>query len=130
MNQILMNILYIIITTFGVALVVELFKFIDSKVDELQTNEKIAKYVTLNKLIDTAQSAIETSVLAVSQTYVDALKADGKFTNVSAGIAKAKAIEIAKSLISVDAKNAIIELYSDFEKYLDTKIEAVVKAKK
>ena len=73
---------------------------------------------------------IETAVESTAQTYVDSLKKDGKFDTDAAMVAKDKAIELAKELIGTDGADLIKELYGDVSKYLDAKIEEIIKDKK
>ena len=81
----------------------------------------------MNQYIDTAQSVITMAVQSVSQTYVDSLKKNGQWNEATANIAKDKAITLAKSLITTDSENAIETIFWDFEKYIDTKVEEIVK---
>lgn len=100
---------------------------LNSKIDELQTSTKLAKYEQLNKYIDSAQSAIYTAVMTVTQTFVDNIKGTDKWNDEAKNDAKQKAIDIAKELISEDAKIAINEIFGDFQTYLVTTIEQAVK---
>lgn len=70
------------------------------------------------------------AVLTVSQTYVDELKRQGKFDKQAQETAKQMAIDKAKSLITEEAKNAVTLLYGDFEAYLNSQIEALVRENK
>lgn len=100
---------------------------LNSKIDELQTSTKLVKYEQLNKYIDSAQSAIYTAVMTVTQTFVDNIKGTDKWNDETKNEAKQKAIDIAKELISEDAKIAINEIFGDFQTYLATTIEQAVK---
>lgn len=116
-----------IITGCGVTVVGKLMVALNSKIDELQTSTKLAKYEQLNKYIDSAQSAIYTAVITVAQTFVDNIKGTDKWNDETKNEAKQKAIDIAKELISEDAKIAINEVFGDFQTYLVTTIEQTVK---
>lgn len=128
--EVLKSVLYIILTMAGVALIRQAVVFLNKKIDEVQTGTELTEYKQLNSYIDAAQDIIQSVVLQVSQTYVDALKAAGQFTGEAQAAAKAKAIELAKALISDSAREAIIVLYGDFEAYLDVMIEKWVKLNK
>lgn len=130
MQNVLENICYIIITGCSIALARYIVSLINKKVDEIQIGTEIQNYDKLNKYVDSAQKAISNVVLSVSQVYVDSLKAQGSFTKEAQTAAKKKAIETAKSLITEESKNAIIILYGDFDSYLDSFIEAVVRENK
>ena len=110
-----------IITGCGVTVVGKLMVALNSKIDELQTSTKLAKYEQLNKYIDSAQSAIYTAVMTVTQTFVDNIKGTDKWNDEAKNDAKQKAI------ISEDAKIAINEIFGDFQTYLVTTIEQAVK---
>lgn len=116
-----------IITGCGVTVVGKLMVALNSKIDELQASTKLAKYEQLNKYIDSAQSAIYTAVITVTQTFADNIKGTDKWNDETKNEAKQKAIDIAKELISEDAKIAINEVFGDFQTYLVTTIEQTVK---
>lgn len=130
MQNVLENICYIIISGCGIALARYIVSLVNKKVDEIQVNTEIKSYEKLNQYVDSAQKAISNAVLSVSQVYVDSLKASGSFTKEAQAEAKEKAVEKAKALITEESKNAIIILYGDFDSYLDSMIEAVVRASK
>lgn len=130
MQNVLENICYIVITGCGIALARYICLVVNKKVDEIQVNTEIKNNEKLNQYVDLAQDAISNAVLSVSQVYVDSLKASGAFTKEAQTEAKEKAVERAKSLITEESKKAIIILYGDFDSYLDSMIEAVVRASK
>ena len=66
----------------------------------------------------------------MSQTYVDTYKLNNEWTPEMQHIAKQKAMDMAKDMISEESKNAIIMLYNDFDKYVDNVIESCVKQNK
>lgn len=103
---------------------------LNKKIDELQTNDELAKYKQLNGYIDSAQAVVENVVLAVNQTYVDTLKQSGSFTVDAQAEAKDKAIKMAKEMLSKESKEAITVLYNDLDKYLSVVIESIVKQNK
>ena len=108
----------------------ELIDFFNKKIDEAQVNIDILNNQKLNQYIDKAQEIIGNAVLTVSQTYVDTLKKNGSFDEASQEEAKNKAIEIVNKMITEESKNAIIILYGDFNTYLDSMIESLVKQNK
>lgn len=130
MQNVLENICYIIISGCGIALARYIVSLINKKVDEIQVTTDLKENEKLNQYVDLAQNAISNAVLSVSQVYVDSLKANGSFTKEAQAEAKEKAVERAKTLITEESKNAIIILYGDFDSYLDSMIEAVVRASK
>lgn len=126
-QMILINIVYIFIVMIVPILINFMTKCINNKVDQIQATTKLSKYTQMNQYIDTAQSVITMAVQSVSQTYVDSLKKNGQWNEATANIAKDKAITLAKSLITTDSENAIETIFGDFEKYIDTKVEEIVK---
>ena len=127
MKDILMNILYTIIVGCGTAVTSFLCVFIKNKIGEITLkieNQKVSEY------INAATNVVSDAVLTVSQTYVDALKKEGKFSQKAQIEAKEKAVEIATKLITEDGKNAIEKVYGDFAEWLSTTIESNVKANK
>lgn len=84
----------------------------------------------LAKYIESATDIIGSVVIEVNQTFVDSLKKSGNFTQESAIEAKNLAVEKCKTLISEESQKAIEIMYNDFETYLNTKIEELVKENK
>ena len=130
MEELIRNIIYLILTGVGVALVKEVLTFINKKIDEVQANKEITNYQKLNQYVDKTQEIINNVVLSVSQTYTDSLKQSGDFNKEAQEQAKNKAIEMANKLITEESKNAIIVLYGDFNSFVDVMIESFVKQNK
>ena len=70
------------------------------------------------------------AVLHVNQTYVDSLKASGKFDKDAQNEAFNKAYSEAINLISDGTKEIIEEVYGSFDEWLKSKIESSVKRAK
>lgn len=130
MEELIRNIIYLVLTGVGVAIVKEVLTFINKKIDEVQANKEITNYQKLNQYVDKAQEIINNVVLSVSQTYTDSLKQSGDFDKEAQEQAKNKAIEMANKLITEESKNAIIVLYGDFNAFVDVMIESFVKQNK
>lgn len=126
-NETLQSIIYIVLTAILPIVVNYIAKICNAKVAELTANVESEQ---ARKYIDAAVDAISIAVTAVNQTYVDSLKADGKFDEAAATTAKNLALEKAKELISADSKKFIEMMYSDFDKYLENAIEAYVRESK
>lgn len=75
-------------------------------------------------------NAVSDAVAATSQTYVDALKANGQFTVEAQKQAAQKALAACVASISPAAKEFIESAYGDLMEYLTTKIEAEVRNQK
>lgn len=120
LNDVLINVLYVIVTGCATALTTWLCAYISKKTKEL----------TNNKYITGAMDAVSTAVSSVMQTYVDGIKRDGEFSIQAQKEAKEMAKQIAINLITVDGKQAITDLYGDFAEWLEHEIEYEVKAQK
>lgn len=69
----------------------------------------------------------EEAVTCTMQTYVDALKKEGTFTEECQEIAFNKALESAKAFISEESKELFESVYGDLDEYLKLLIESKVK---
>lgn len=130
MEEVIRDILYILITGCGIAITKYIVDLVNKKINEIQVNTQISEYDQLNKYIDNAQDAIARVVLTLSQTVVDGLKKNNSFTKEAQEEVKQQAIDMAKKMITEETKNAIVEVYGDFEVFLDSCIEAMVKENK
>lgn len=129
-QSILMDLLYMVIIGCVPAIVVLIKNYVNGLVDKLQSESSLNKESRINSYVDTAQETLSMIVTYVSQTYVDSLKKSDSFTKEAQIEAKNEAVETAKSLLNDAAKQAITYVYGDFDKWLDTTIEAIVKDKK
>lgn len=126
-TEALHELLYVVVVIIIPLLVRYLVAYLNVKTKEYSdqlNNETLRKYVT------DANDIIATIVLSVSQTYVDAMKKAGKFTLEAQETAKNMAVEKAKELISEASRNAIITMYNDFDAYIESQIEALVRETK
>ena len=127
LNEVLKNILYLIVTGVIPLLITYVIKLLKVKIKSLNDN---TKNKTIQSYIDNVIDVIESAVLYTTQTYVDSVKASGKFDEEAHKIAFQIAKEKALSLITEDAKEAITIVYGDFNEYLSVKIEELVKVNK
>ena len=84
---------------------------------------------TVRKYVDLASDAVTKAVQTTFQTYVDALKAQGKFDKEAQLTALQKAKDTATALITDEAKRVIAEAYRDFAPQPST-IETLVREDK
>ena len=102
-------------------------QFIKTKTEELNANNSNE---ILNKYIEMLSDTICECVIATNQTYVDSLKAQGKFDIE----AQKKAFEMTyNSVISIltdDAKLYLTSIYGDLTSYITNMIEAEVNKNK
>lgn len=104
-----------------------LVKFINSKIGELSArtdNELLQKYIKM------ANDTICNCVIATNQTYVETLKAQGKFDLE----AQKAAFEMTKNavleLLTDEAKSYLNAAYGDLMAYIQVQIEAEVNLNK
>lgn len=98
-------------------------QYIKVKTNELNTktqNELVQKY---NAMIS---ETITDCVIATNQTYVESLKAQGKFDANAQKIAFAKTYNAVLDILTDDAKDYIEETAGDLTIYLTQQIEARV----
>lgn len=102
-------------------------KWVNAKSAEIKTNIDDA---TLKKYMDMLTQTITDCVIATNQTYVESLKAQGKFD----AEAQKKAFELTSSavmnILSTDAQEYLSSAVGDLNAYITKKIEAEVNANK
>lgn len=120
MNEILLNILSVVITAVVLPLIslggTQLIKLINSKI----------KNDTAAKLLTEATTVVTNAVRCVFQTYVESLKAEGKFDAQSQEIAFKKARDITLSQLSETAKEYIKNNFGNINEWVNTQIEASI----
>ena len=115
-----------LITLLGV-LVTYLVKYINTKSKELEAstdNELAKKYISL------LSSTITNCVIATNQTYVEALKKQGKFDAEAQKEAFNMTLNAIKALLTDEAKQYLSEIYGDLNTYITNQIEATVNQNK
>ena len=109
-----------VLTTFFV-------KWVNAKSNEIQIK---VDNVSADKYIAMLDKTITDCVIATNQTYVEALKKEGKFD----AEAQAKAFEETKNavltILSDEAKSYLTSIVGDLQLYMNKKIEAEVKLNK
>ena len=85
---------------------------------------------TAKKYLTAAEEAARKAVTYTSQTYVDALKKSGSFSKENQEEALSRAVDKAKSLLTVEAIAFLEEAYGDVTEFLKTNIEAEVRSQK
>lgn len=97
--------------------------YIKAKTLELNTtntNEILVKYLTM--LSDTVCDC----VIATNQTYVNSLKAQGKFDAEAQKVAFEMTYKAVIAVLSDDAKEYLTNMYGDLSVYITNMIEAEV----
>jgi hypothetical protein len=120
MNEILINIISVVVTSIVLPLLsiagAKLVQLINSKIN----NNKAANFLS------TATTIIINAVRSVFQTYVEALKKEDKFDEASQKLALLKARDIALNQMTDDVKNYITSTYGDLDTWINTNIEATI----
>ena len=120
MNEMLINIISVLVT----AVVIPVISLLGAKlVSWLSTKIKNEK---ANKMIKTATEIVVSAVKTVFQTYVDALKKEGKFDKESQILALTKAKDIALSQMTEDVKEFIQTNYGELDLWLTIQIVATI----
>lgn len=84
----------------------------------------------VTKYADMVTDTITNCVIAVNQTYVDALKKQDAFTKEAQEEAFKMCYNNIVGLLSTDVQKYIIETFGDLEIYLTTRIESLVNTSK
>lgn len=109
-----------VLTAYGIALLKRSAANAEADTEDIRVKEYIREIA----------DAVEDAVSATSQTYVDALKAAGKFTAQAQKEAAQKALNACIASITPAATEFIESAYGDIKEYLTTKIEAEVRKQK
>ena len=104
-----------------------LIKWLNVKSKELQNK---VKNDTADKYIEMLTTTIADCVSATTQTYVDTLKAEGKFDAAAQEAALNKTLTAVMNILSEDAKEYLANIYGDVSIFIINKIEAQVKEQK
>ena len=127
MQEMLMNLLQAVLVAATPIVTAYIVKLLNAKAEEAKeamNNELASKYIT------EAKDAISTAVLFVEQKFTEELKESGNFSAANQIEALKMALFEARSLMSVEAKRFLEEVYGDLDNYLKSKIEAEVKMSK
>ena len=125
MNDMILTMLQSIIILAIALLSIYAVKFLIAKTNQAKNalNNELA-----NKYLDEASNAVTTAVLQTAQTYVDVLKESDSFSIDNQKEALKKSIETAKAQMTTGATEFIQTAYGDVNKFLESKIEAEIKA--
>ena len=126
-----MNLLYeildlCIVPLLGI-LVAYFVKYVKAKGQEIATqvdNELASKYIVM------LTTTITDCVVATNQTYVEALKKEGKFDKEAQYKAFQMTYNAVMDILTEDAKEYLNNFYGDLSLYLSKRIEAEVVANK
>lgn len=126
-TEVLQEIFYVCIIPLLGVLTGYLVQFLKAKGAQIAGNTDstlAAKYIKM--LTDT----VCTCVVATNQTYVEALKKEGKFDAAAQKKAFQMTYNTVLGILSEDAKEYLTNLYGDLDTFLTNKIEEQVKSNK
>lgn len=83
-----------------------------------------------SKYLDMVEKTVTDCVKATNQTYVDSLKAEGKFDADAQKIAFNKTLSAVLAILTDDAKEYLTQIFGDLNIYLTNLIESQVKTNK
>lgn len=98
-------------------------KWVNAKSAEIQSNIDDA---TLRKYMDMLTQTISDCVIATNQTYVDALKQQGKFDLEAQKVAFELTSNAVLEILSAEAQEYLSNAVGDLNSYITKKIEAEV----
>lgn len=104
-----------------------LIYFLNAKTKELKskTDNEVAQ-----KYLDMLNNTITSCVIATTQTYVESLKAQGKFDKEAQEEAFKRTYENVVKLLTDEGKEYIENLVGDVQTYISNQIEAEVRINK
>ena len=91
---------------------------------ERKNDALFTKYMTL------LQDTVISCVIATNQTYVDTLKAQGKFDLEAQKVALQKTYDAVMAILTEDAVKYLKNVLGDFDAYVNTMIESQVNLQK
>jgi hypothetical protein len=108
----------------GTAYVIALVR---AKIQEMKENKEDVLY---HKYLDMLNDTIADCVLATTQTYVEALKKEGKFDLDAQKIAFTRTYENVMAILADEAKEYLQTAIGDLSAYVENMIEAEVNRNK
>lgn len=126
-NALLMDIMYAVIIAVVPVLTTYAVKFLKAQFNKVHIYTE--QSVIRNTLAD-IEDIILTAVDTTSQTFVESLKEAGKFDEAAQKEAFQKSKDTILRLLNNESKELLVTLYNDLDTWLDSKIEATVKASK
>lgn len=125
--KLLQEIFYVCVIPLLGVLTTYLVQFLKAKGNQIAEN---TDNVLATKYIKMLTETICTCVEATNQTYVEALKKAGSFDEAAQKEAFNKTKDAVLNILSDEAKEYLISIYGDLDKFLENMIEAQVKRAK
>ena len=122
-NNILTQIFELILFPLLIVGATYLIYFLSVKTEEIKDK---TDNDTFDKYLDMLNNTITQCVIATTQTYVEALKKEGKFDAEAQKIAFQKTYDNVMSILTAEVKYYLQTALGDLEAYVNNKIEAEV----
>ena len=120
------EVLYVVIIAVVPVLAKYIVDLLNSKREEINARaESFAFQDAILRAIQLIQDVVDTT----SQTYVEALKNEGKFDSESQKKAMDMTIQSVEKLMDKDMKDLINTVYLDFDEWVRVQIESYIKNK-
>lgn len=116
-----------VLTTFVIAYLKAKKEEILAKVSANKTQEQ---QELMSKYLNMVEETVRSCVLATNQTYVDSLKAEGKFDAEAQKVAFNKTLDAVLAILNEDAKNYLTQIFGDLNVFLSNLIESQVNINK
>lgn len=126
-SEIMSMVLKIFVIPLMGVLAANFIAFLKAKTDEWIAHTKSA---TAAKYIKMARETVAACVTATNQTFVEALKQQGKFDKEAQEEAFRRTKDAVLSILTADAQTYLVELVGDVDVYLNALIEAQVNTSK
>lgn len=126
-NELISTIFQVIILPLLTVLTGYAVKWVNAKAKELKAT---TDNVYTHKYIEMLQDTIIKTVIAVNQTYVDALKQQGSFDKAAQEEAFKRVYETVLLSLSEEAYEYLNNIFGDLQTYITAQIEAAVKEHK
>ena len=108
--------------------------FLKAKKEEIlakiETNRSQEEKELASKYLNMVEKTVADCVMATNQTYVDSLKAEGKFDADAQKNAFNNTLNAILAILNEDAKNYLTQIFGDLNVYLTNLIESQVKINK
>lgn len=108
--------------------------FLKAKKEEIlagiEANKTQKEKELATKYLNMVEETVTNCVIATNQTYVDSLKAEGKFDAEAQKIAFEKTLNAVLAILSEDAKQYLTQIFGDLNIFLSNLIESQVNINK
>lgn len=127
LNELISTIFQVVILPLLTVLTGFAVKWVNAKAKELKAT---TDNVYTHKYIEMLQDTIVKTVIAVNQTYVDALKQQGSFDKAAQEEAFKRVYETVLLSLNEEAYEYLNNIFGDLQTYITAQIEAAVKEHK